>query len=94
MDFSGLQFWLFIIVVNVITFYLFYFDKRNAVRGGYRIPEKTLLFFALIGGSPAAILGQKIFRHKTKKSSFKIAFWTILLIQLIYLTTKLMGFDL
>ncbi|MGX9443556.1 DUF1294 domain-containing protein [Nitrobacteraceae bacterium UC4446_H13] len=36
-----------------------------------RIPESKLLFFAPIGGSAGAILGQQLFRHKTRKEPFQ-----------------------
>jgi len=93
-DFSNPSFWLFIVIVNIITFPLFYFDKRNAVRGGWRVSEKMLYIFVLIGGTPAVFLGQKILHHKTRKASFKIIFWMIVLLQTIYIIIKSMGFDL
>jgi len=43
----------------------------SARNGEWRTPESTLLMLAFIGGSPGAILGQQIFRHKTKKEPFR-----------------------
>lgn len=68
--------------INIITFFLYGMDKQFSRKGMFRISEKTLLIFALIGGSPAAYLGQKIFRHKTSKTSFRTRFWLIVLIQI------------
>ena len=42
-----------------------------------RIPERTLHLLAFLGGWPGALLGQRFFRHKTKKLSFLIAFWAV-----------------
>ncbi|THH35687.1 DUF1294 domain-containing protein [Aliishimia ponticola] len=45
-------------------------DKRCAIKAGRRIPERTLLLWALIGGAPGAKLAQQHFRHKTRKQPF------------------------
>ena len=60
-----------LLVLNVITFGTFFFDKRQAQRQGQRICEATLLGLALFGGWPAAKLAQRRFRHKTKKQPFR-----------------------
>lgn len=67
--------------VNVATLALYAYDK--AVAGGRwrRVPERTLHLFALIGGTPAALLGQIWFRHKTVKRSFQAVFWLIVVAQ-------------
>ena len=59
--------------VSLVTFGLFWIDKRRAIReSGNRIPEKTLFMAALLGGWPGALAGQKLFRHKTVKGSFRV----------------------
>ncbi len=45
-------------------------DKRRAKKRGQRIPEKTLWFLIVVGGSLGGYLGMRSFRHKTKHSSF------------------------
>ena len=62
-------------VVNVFAFAQIYFDKLRAKQGKRRVPEKDLLASAILGGWPGSFLAQQLFRHKTKKDSFKIAFW-------------------
>ncbi len=69
--------------VNVATLALYGYDKHRAVAGGMRIPEATLHLAALFGGSPGALLGQLLFRHKTRKRSFRIVFIAILLLQVV-----------
>jgi uncharacterized membrane protein YsdA (DUF1294 family) len=67
--------------VNVVTLGLYGYDKCQAAVGGTRIPEATLHVAALLGGSPGAVLAQGLFRHKTRKRSFRIVFITIVLVQ-------------
>lgn len=57
--------------INLLTLVAFAGDKRAAVRGRRRTPERTLLWMALLGGSPAAIAAQKLLRHKTRKEPFR-----------------------
>lgn len=47
-------------------------DKNAAIKGNYRIPERTLMALAAFGGSLGAITGMLVFRHKTKHKKFVI----------------------
>ena len=60
----------FFALVNAWTFFCFGEDKRRARAGARRIPESDLLGLALVGGSPGALLGRHVFRHKTRKEPF------------------------
>lgn len=60
----------FLIALNAAAFGAFWYDKRQAQSGGWRVPEKTLLLLALVGGWPLAKLAQRRFRHKTRKQPF------------------------
>jgi uncharacterized membrane protein YsdA (DUF1294 family) len=57
-------------VTNVVTFALFWIDKKASVKGSWRIPEARLLFWTRLGGSVGAKLAQRILRHKTRKQPF------------------------
>lgn len=70
---------IYLIVINIVAFLIYGADKRRAKQNVWRISEKTLLFFALIGGSLGAFFGMRIFRHKTKKALFSIGVPCILL---------------
>lgn len=59
-----------LLLCNLATYAMFYFDKRRAKSGGWRVPERSLLGLALVGGSPAAKLAQHQLRHKTRKQPF------------------------
>ena len=67
--------------VNVVTFTVYGSDKRKARRGACRIPEKTLFLLPLLGGSVGALLGMKVFRHKTKHWYFVCGIPIVLLAQ-------------
>jgi uncharacterized membrane protein YsdA (DUF1294 family) len=72
----------YLLVINLITVVIFAFDKSRSRGDGRRISEKTLLLFALIGGTPAALYAMNLFRHKTQKYSFQIPLYLIMLAQI------------
>ena len=63
-----------IFIMNLISFTIFYIDKRKAIKGKNRISENSLLLSAFLFGSIGAFLSMQIFRHKTKKLKFKRKF--------------------
>lgn len=69
-------------VVNAAELALFGLDKHRARAHARRIPEKTLFLLAILGGSPGALLGMYLFRHKTKKPAFTFGIPLILALQL------------
>ena len=73
----------YLAAVNVVTFTVYGIDKRKARRGAWRIPEKTLFLLPLLGGSVGALLGMKVFRHKTKHAVFRYSVQTAAILQLI-----------
>lgn len=76
---------IYMAVINIITFTVFGIDKLKAVKNRWRVPEKVLFLLALLGGSPGALIGMYSFRHKTKKSSFKIGIPVILIVQIVFI---------
>ena len=69
--------------VNLAAFLLFWWDKDAARRGLRRIPERTLLTWAALGGGVGAVLGQHLLRHKTRKQPFAGRLAMILAAQLV-----------
>ena len=71
---------LYLLLVNLIAFAIYGIDKRRAKKHKFRIPEKTLLWMARIGGGIGCWLGIKVFHHKTKHTKFRIIvpLWTII----------------
>ena len=64
-----------IFIMSAIAFAAYGIDKGQAKRGGRRIPEKRLHVLAVLGGWPGALIGQRVFRHKTRKTRFQLVFW-------------------
>ena len=81
-------------VINIVTFFLYGIDKWKAKRTKWRVPESTLLWWAAFGGSIGALLGMKIWHHKTLHKKFKYGVPAILIGQLaligmiIYIVNK------
>lgn len=73
----GLPWWLpaFYGAMSVIAFAAYGLDKRAARRNAPRTSERTLLTLGWLGGWPGAVVAQQVFRHKTRKRSFRRAFW-------------------
>lgn len=80
------EFIFYLICINILTFLLYGIDKWKAQKGKWRIPEDTLIWLAIVGGSIGALVGIYIFRHKTQHKKFTLSIPAILLIQaaLIY----------
>ena len=85
----------YLIVINIVTFLVYGIDKwrstsgrllptgrKKAKKGSWRISEATLLILAAIGGSIGALLGMKIWHHKTMHKKFKYGLPLILLAQI------------
>ena len=73
----------YFLLVNIVAFIAFGVDKFKAKKIRSRIPEFTLLLLAAIGGSVGALLGMKVFRHKTLHAKFKFGVPAILVVQIV-----------
>jgi uncharacterized membrane protein YsdA (DUF1294 family) len=65
---------------SLLTFGLYWQDKRRAMAKGQRTPEKLLHASELLGGWPGALIAQQAFRHKTRKVSYQMVFWVVVLV--------------
>ncbi|MDG9882569.1 DUF1294 domain-containing protein [Pseudomonas sp. GD04058] len=77
------QFWLPVLaylLMSLVCAGLYWHDKRQALAQGQRIPEKVLHLLEFLGGWPGALVGQQAWRHKTRKLSYQLVFWMIVLI--------------
>ena len=68
---------------SVIGFILMGIDKAKAKKSVWRIPEKTLLGTALLGGGVGIWLGMEVFHHKTKHWYFKYGVPAIAMLEFI-----------
>ena len=81
----------YLAAVNLVTFTVYGVDKAKARRGAWRVPEKTLFLLPLLGGSVGALLGMRVFHHKTKHWYFVWGVPATLLAQLalaVWLLTR------
>lgn len=67
-------------LASLVSFFQYWHDKRRAEQREWRIPESTLHAVELFGGWPGALLAQQVFRHKTRKVSYQVVFWGIVLL--------------
>lgn len=78
---------LWLIVINLVTFFAFGVDKWKAKRKETRettrrVPEKTLFLLSILGGSVGALLGMRVFHHKTLHKAFRLGIPVILFLQI------------
>ena len=83
MHFSLTYLFLALIAVNLTAFAMFHIDKSLARSGGWRIRESTLLWLALLGGTPGAYAARSLFRHKTRKQPFSNYLFAIAVLQTV-----------
>ena len=79
---------IWLIAINLVTFFVFGIDKWKAKRKAShestrRVPERTLFLLAALGGSVGALLGMRVFQHKTLHKTFRFGIPAILALQII-----------
>lgn len=89
---------LWLLLINLTAFLAFGLDKLKAKRKEShertrRIPEKTLFLLSAVGGSVGALLGMKVWRHKTLHRSFRIGIPLILTLQILILVGLYLYFN-
>ena len=76
---------IYFLAVNIAAFVTYGVDKSRAIRDKWRIPEATLIGLAIFGGAFGALLGMRVWHHKTRKWKFRIlvpvflVLWTMVL---------------
>jgi uncharacterized membrane protein YsdA (DUF1294 family) len=78
------------LAMSVVAVLLYWRDKRQARADGWRTPEKVLHAVELLGGWPGALIAQQLFRHKTRKVSFQLVFWLIVLVHQVFWVDRLL----
>jgi uncharacterized membrane protein YsdA (DUF1294 family) len=75
----------YLVAVNTTTLLAYTYDKGIAGGDRQRVPERVLHGLAFAGGTPAALVGQVVLRHKIRKTAFRVWFWVIACGQVILL---------
>lgn len=73
---------IYLAVINIIAFFLYGIDKWKARHDKWRVTEARLLWIAVAGGSIGALLGMKVWHHKTKHNKFRFGLPAILILQI------------
>ena len=74
---------IYLVAINILGLFVMFIDKYKAKKGSWRIKEKTLFYFTLMGGGIGTTAGMYIFRHKTKKLRFSIMFPVLTIVEYI-----------
>jgi len=82
MAIAAIAYVIVVAVMSLVCFIAYGLDKQRAGNGGRRVSERTLHLLAFLGGWPGALIGQRQFRHKTQKVSFRIVFWLVVVVHI------------
>lgn len=74
---------IYLLTINALGFLLMLADKVRAKKNRWRIPERTLMTVAALGGSVGSLLGMYTFRHKTRHRKFTLGIPAILVFQVL-----------
>ncbi len=64
--------WYYLLFINIVTFFIYAIDKYCAIKNKWRIKERTLHCYSLLGGSIGALIAMKVFNHKVSKPTFYV----------------------
>ena len=84
---------LYLLIVNAAGFLSMLIDKYKARKNLWRIPEKTLMTIAALGGSIGSLVGMYTVRHKTRHPKFTLGIPLILAAQVILAVVALAHFS-
>lgn len=73
----------YIIIINIISFFIMLYDKKQAIYHNFRISEKTIFIVSLLLGGIGTYVGMYVFRHKTKHLKFTISIPIVIILNII-----------
>ena len=73
----------YLLIINAAGFGSMLLDKWKSKHHAWRIPERTLLLIAVLGGSVGSLLGMYLVRHKTQHPKFSLGVPLILAVQVV-----------
>lgn len=74
--------WAVYALASAASFVALGIDKRAATHGRRRIPERVLHGLELAGGWPGALLGMTVWKHKRRKTEYKLVTALVVLLHL------------
>ncbi|MBE6458402.1 MAG: DUF1294 domain-containing protein [Alphaproteobacteria bacterium] len=72
-----------LISINITTFFAYWFDKRAAQKGAWRVPERDLHILEFLGGWIGAWIAQRLFRHKISKKSYQVMYKLMIVMEFV-----------
>ena len=78
---------IYLIIINALGFLLMLIDKQKAKKNAWRIPERTLMAVAAVGGSFGCLCGMYLFRHKTRHPKFSVGVPILFAVQAVLFYT-------
>ena len=83
---------IYLAAINITAFFLYGIDKWKARHDKWRITEARLIWIAVFGGSIGALLGMRLWHHKTQHAKFKYGLPAILILQIAALVAAVYYF--
>lgn len=75
----------YLLIINLLSFFAFAYDKYKAKKNSWRIKNGLLLALSFMGGAVGGLFAMKVFRHKTKKTYYKLGLPLMVLMQVLVL---------
>ncbi len=72
MEFLRLPLLIYFIIISVVSVALTAYDKSASWKRAWRVPERTLLWLAALGGALFMYITMKLIRHKTRHAKYMI----------------------
>ena len=82
---------IYLVAINVLTFFMYGVDKWKAKQSKWRIKEAALLMLAALGGSIGAWLGMHVWHHKTMHKKFRYGIPLIIILQIALVAAVLLS---
>ena len=76
---------IYLALINIVTFFVFLWDKKAAEKGKDRVKIVTLLSLSFFGGSLGALGAMYLFHHKTNKIYFTLGVPVMVVTQIFVL---------
>lgn len=76
---------IYFIIISIVSVIVTIYDKIIAKKGGFRIPEASLLALSVLGGSVFMYITMRAIRHKTRHVKFMFGIPIIIISQIAIL---------
>ncbi len=78
----------YLVTINVVGGIVFCVDKLLAIKGGKRVPERTLHVCEMMGGAFLMMPLMYVIRHKCSKPAYYVVSWLLWLLWMFVLVMK------